>query len=212
MSFDEWLFFVGIWFAAGLSLGPNAVNCIAVSSAYGFARALWAVLGILIAATAYMAAVAIGLGAVLLANEALFTGLKLAGAAYLIWMGIRLLRSGAVDLDVPVPLDVRTLTVVKKAVLISLSNPKAMISYGAVFSQFIRPDVALTPQLMVIVPTALAITAVIFTGYSALGVGVKRVIGSAKRRLWFNRGVGGFYLLAGAALAASEVSTMGARR
>jgi homoserine/homoserine lactone efflux protein len=212
MTFDEWLFFTGIWFAAGLPLGPNAVNCISISAAHGIGRALWAVVGILIAGTIFMAAVVTGLGAVLLANGALFTALKLAGAAYLIWMGVRLLRSREVALDVPVPVNSGALPIVKNAILISFSNPKAMISCGAVFSQFIAPEAALAPQLLVIVPTALAINAVIYMGYSALGLGVKRAFGSAGRRLWFNRGVGGFYILAGTALAASEVSSVGTRR
>ena len=79
MSFELWLVFVGVWFAAGLPLGPNALNCIAVSAAQGFARALWAVVGILIAAAFYMATVIAGLGAALIANEALFSALKLGG-------------------------------------------------------------------------------------------------------------------------------------
>ena len=209
MTPETWMLFVVVWFAAGLPLGPNAANCIAVAAAQGFGRALWAVAGILLAGLGYMAAVVLGLGAVLLANEALFTVLKLAGAAYLIWMGLRLILSRAARPDAaPAPALSRAGTV-RKAVLVSLSNPKAMISYGAVFSQFISPDGALGVQLLVIVPTALVVTAVVYTGYCALGTGVRRVLGTARRMAWFNRGNGGFYVFAGGALAVSE---LGGRR
>ena len=70
----------------------------------------------------------------------------------------------------------------------------------------------LLPQLSALAPTALAIVAIIYTGYSALGLGVRRLLSTAAKRRWFNRGVGGFYLFAGAALAASELSATRATR
>ncbi|MEL6282728.1 MAG: LysE family transporter, partial [Pseudomonadota bacterium] len=93
MTLDQWLLFVGVWFVAGLPLGPNALNCIAVSAQQGLGRSLYAIFGILIAAVFYIAIVSLGLGALLLANEQLFSLLKLAGAGYLIWMGVKLLRT-----------------------------------------------------------------------------------------------------------------------
>lgn len=206
MTTEQWLLFVGVWFASGLPLGPNALNCIAVAASQGVGRALWAVCGILIAASFYIAAVAFGLGAVLLANEALFTLLKLAGAAYLVWLGIGLLRRRAEAPVATAAVARGRAETVQRAILISLSNPKAMIAYGAVFSQFITPDRTLGSQLAVLAPTALVIVAIIYTGYSVLGVGVKRILGSARRMRWFDRCVGGFYVFAGSALAIGEVT------
>ncbi|MDH3669146.1 MAG: LysE family translocator [Paracoccaceae bacterium] len=205
MTLDAWLLFAAIWFAAGIPLGPNAANCIAVSASHGFGRALWAVAGILAAGLFYMGAVVLGLGAVLAANEVLFAALKLLGAAYLIWMGIKMIRSkpGRSGMT-PVPVGRRQVLV--KAMLVSFSNPKAMLSYGAVFSQFVNPEAGFAAQLLIIVPTALAINAGIYSGYALLGRGVDRLIGTATRLAWFNRGIGGFYVVAGAALAADEIS------
>jgi hypothetical protein len=57
---------------------------------------------------------------------------------------------------------------------------------------------------MVLVPTALAITAAVFIGFCAVGTGVGRLLGTVRRRLTFNRSIGTFYIAAGAVLAASD--------
>lgn len=207
MTFPEWIIFVGIWFAAGLPLGPNAANCIAVSAGQGFRRSLWAVGGVLASGAIMMAVVILGLGAVLLANQLLFTVLKIAGAAYLVWMGITLIRRGGGGFDMDAADPEPAVWVLRRAMMISFSNPKALIAYGAVFSQFIDGNLA---ALWVIVPTALMINAIIYLGYAGLGLGVAKFLGSAVRRRWFNRGIGSFYVVAGAGLLAQEMT--GARR
>lgn len=204
MSFESWLIFAGVWILAGLPLGPNALNCIALSAQAGFARSLWAVVGILAAALCHKAAVILGAAALLLANAELFQLLRLAGAAYLVWMGLAMWRRGYE----PVPWGAAQAGspwhIVRRAFVISMSNPKAIFAYLAVFSQFLSPHEALAPQLMVLVPTALAITGAIYLGYCALGVGIGQLLGTMRRRLAFNRGIGTFYVCAGAGLAFSD--------
>lgn len=207
MTFDSWLFFVAIWFAAGIPLGPNAANCIAVSASQGFGRALLAVAGVLAAGVVFIIAVILGLGAVLAANALLFSAIKLAGAAYLIWMGVKLVRNPATQIDTGAT-PARGRQVLIRAMLISFSNPKALLAYGAVFSQFVSPEGAFASQLAVIVPTALGINAMIYVGYALLGRGAQRFLGTAARMAWFNRGIGGFYVLAGVALASNEISDL----
>ena len=158
MTVDQWLLFVGVWTLAGLPLGPSALNCIAVSASGGFARSLWAVLGILIAAICHKAATILGVAALLLANAELFYWLKLCGAAYLVWMGISLWRRR----DGPAFAAGRDMAsraaIVRRAFLISMSNPKAILAYLAVFSQFLTPTDPLADRLVVLVPTALIVT------------------------------------------------------
>ena len=95
-------------------------------------------------------------------------------------MGVALFRRSDAELEVSAEAEQSPRAIIWRAVLISLSNPKAMISYGAVFSQFISTDAALPGQLVVLVPTAVAIVAIIYVGYSALGLGVNSC--SARRR------------------------------
>lgn len=201
MSLESWLIFVAIWSAAGLPLGPNALNCISVAAGHGVRRALWSIAGILLAACGFMAATILGVAAILLTNDLLFQALKFAGAAYLIWMGIQLWRrrDGGVSVDRAASATARRLML--RAMLISFSNPKAVLSYFAVFSQFVRPGPGLLADMAVLAPTALIVTGLIYLGYAAVGVGVGQLLSSVRRRLVFNRTVGSIYILAGVGLA-----------
>ncbi|MEC9268751.1 MAG: LysE family transporter [Pseudomonadota bacterium] len=205
MSWELWLVFVAVWFLAGIPLGPNALNCIAISSNSGFRHALWAVAGILIAAFLFIAAVSAGFATLLAANATLFTVLKICGGAYLIWMGISMWRKSGRAVAVKAEAAKPAGRILRDSILISLSNPKAVLAYAAVFSQFVDPAQPLAPQLAVLVPTAQAITAAIYVGYCGFGTAIGRFLKSARRRLVFNRLIAGFYTLAGTGLISAEI-------
>jgi homoserine/homoserine lactone efflux protein len=201
MALHDWLVFMAIWFAAGTPLGPNALNCIVVSASNGFQRSLWAVLGVALAALCHLAAMSVGLSTILLANATLFHAIKWFGVAYLAWMGVTMLTRQAALPNLPQGRPVSRLAATQRAFLISLTNPKAILVYLAVFPQFIKPTQDLAPQLAILVPSALVIVVLIYTGYCALGLGVRRLLSTLRRRRAFNRGVGGFYLFSALGLA-----------
>ena len=203
MDIENWLIFIGVWTAAGLPLGPNAVNCISVAAGQGMTRALWSIAGILLAACGFMAATVLGVAAVLLAHDMLFRALQFAGAAYLVWMGVQLWRRRDGGLRISGAAPVSAVRLVLRASLISLSNPKAILSYFAVFSQFVRPGPGLLADMALLVPTALIVTALIYLGYAAAGAGIGRLLSSLRRRLIFNRAIGSLYVLAGLGLASA---------
>lgn len=204
MTFETWLLFLAVWIAASLPLGPNALNCITLSAGAGFRRALWALGGILTASVCHMAATLLGVAALLAAHATLFQTVKLAGAAYLIWMGISQWRSGArTDLTQASGCPSRV-AIIRRAFLVSMSNPKAVFAYLAVFSQFVEPGSDLIARLSVLVPTSFAITILIYGGYCALGLGIASLLGSIRRRRLFDRTVGAFYIAIGTGLALYE--------
>lgn len=211
MALDAWLIFVGVWFLAGTPLGPNALNCISVSAAQGVARSLWCVLGVLLAGLFFIALVSVGFAALLASHADLFTALKLAGALYLIWMGASAWRRAGAAKSAKARSDTSGSArgLVVRAFAISLSNPKAILAYGAVFSQFVSADAALGAQLAVLVPTALVINAAIYTGYCVAGAGVGRLLSSPVRQRIFDRTVAGFFVFAGAGLIAGELGRRG---
>jgi len=159
-----------------------------------------------IAGLIFIGLVAIGFASVLAANADLFSAIKIAGALYLIWMGIsawrKAGRSSAIGDQAQGYRSAYSL--VLKSIGISLSNPKAILSYAAVFSQFVSPEVPLAGQLVVLVPTAMGIVAIIYTGYCIAGQGVARLLSSARRKLAFDRFIGGFFVFAGSSLIANE--------
>ena len=201
MTIQDWLFFLSIWFVATLPLGPNAANCIAASLTNGLGRGLWSVAGIVAAAICHMVVTSLGLSSLLLANSALFQVVKWCGVAYLAWMGISMLTRKATTLELQRQTPTAPLVLARRAFLISMTNPKAILSYLAIFPQFIQPGTDLTGQLVLLVPPALAIIALVYGAYCALGSWLARFLASQRRRLVFSRGIGGFYLLSALGLA-----------
>ena len=96
------------------------------------------------------------------------------------------------------------LGIVTTSFFISISNPKAILSYGAVFSQFIDSSQPLSVQLFVLVPTALFIVALIYLGYCWLGLRVGQVLSNSRRIKIFNRSIGTAYIVGGVAILGYE--------
>lgn len=204
MTFEEWLFFMAIWIAASVPLGPNALNCISAVAANGFARGLWSVVGVTIAAVIHMSLAVTGMAAFLAANPAVFEALRWLGVAYLAWMGVSMLRSRNGGVAIDRGRGQRAPALIGRAITISLSNPKAIFAWMAVFSQFIDPAAPLAGQLLVLAPSALAVTVLVYGGYCVMGTGVERVF-AGRRKFWFDRGAGATYLGFAAGLAFADM-------
>ncbi|MFO6464672.1 LysE family translocator [Jannaschia sp. KMU-145] len=149
-----WLTFVAASAALLAIPGPTILLVLSYALAQGrrvaVASAAGVALGDLIAMTASLA----GLGALVLASATLFTVLKWLGAAYLVWMGIKLWRSaGTARLG-----DVTTGTVTPRAVfghaaLVTALNPKSIVFFIAFVPQFLRPAEPLIPQFAILIAT-----------------------------------------------------------
>ncbi len=204
MSFQDWLFFMTIWIAASIPLGPNALNCISASATHGFLKGLWSVAGVFIAATIHMTVAVSGIASFMSAHPGLFEIMQWLGVGYLAWMGISMLRSkGSAHVQETIASPSRW-QMIKRATLISLSNPKAIFAWLAVFSQFVDAGIPLAPQLVVLAPSALSVTIIVYTGYCALGTGVNRLFAGQRKR-WFDRIAGSTYLIFALGLASSDL-------
>jgi len=171
MSWDAWIIFALFWAVFVVTPGPNAVNCITNGMTLGFRRALPGIAAILTQAALFLALSALGITALIAASPALFEVAKLVGAGVLIWLGIRTWRAAGRPVRAA---EVQAGTVYGRAFLIATINPKSVAGYLAAFSQFVQPDVPLAQQMWVIVPTALSLTALSYSGYTALGAGLGR--------------------------------------
>ncbi len=171
MSWDAWIIFALFWAVFVTTPGPNAVNCISNGMTLGFRRALPGVAAILTQAALFLALSALGITALIAASPQVFEVAKLIGAGVLIWLGIRTWRQAGKPLSTGA---VSGGSVYGRAFLIATINPKSVAGYLAAFSQFVQPDVPLGQQMWVIVPTALTLTALSYSGYTALGAGLGR--------------------------------------
>ena len=172
MSFEAWTVFTLFWTVFVTTPGPNAVNCINNGMTLGLRRAMVGVLAILTQATLFLMLSALGVTALIAASPTAFTAAKLIGAGFLIYLGVR----GWIMAKTPVRVEERPAkSIYLRALAIATINPKSVAGYLAAFSQFVQPDVPVWDQMAVIMPTALTLTALSYTGFTALGAGIGRI-------------------------------------
>jgi len=211
MSWEAWLIFASFWALFVTTPGPNAVNCIQNGMTYGFARSLWGVAAILTQATAFLLLSAAGVTALLVASPVAFAVAKWIGAAFLIWLGIR----GWLTARRPVPADAKPpRAIYLHALAVATINPKSVAGYLAAFSQFVDPTVPIWNQMGLIVPTALTITALSYTTYTALGAGLGRSALKAIFHVGLRRVLAVCFVIYGVLLGTSQpaAATMGVAR
>ncbi len=204
MSLESWVIFALFWVVFVTTPGPNAVNCITNGMTLGFRRSLIGVLAILTQATLFLLLSAFGVTALIATSETAFTIAKLLGAAFLIYLGIR----GWVMASTPVQVDDRPArNIYLRAFAIATINPKSVAGYLAAFSQFVQPDVPIRDQMVIIMPTALTLTALSYTGFTALGAGIGRAALGAVFNIWFRRVMAVCFVIYGVLLGSTSVPT-----
>ncbi|KLT72996.1 membrane protein [Neisseria arctica] len=127
--------------------GPNSMYCLAISAQQGIKAAYRAVAAILLGDIILMLATILGAGTVLKLYPALFHGIKLLGGIYLAYIGWNLLRAAAKkwrfrpseNISAAVPNTVAVQSVFRRALLLSLTNPKAILFFLSFFVQFVDP-------------------------------------------------------------------------
>ena len=175
--------------------------CMTNSVNHGPRHAMTSVAGAVTALVGVMVLSAMGLGALLATSESAFTVAKVAGAAYLIWLGIGTFRSDTVlklD-DGPVP-GARRPSFYLQGFLVGASNPKAVLFFTAFFPQFLNPAAPIVPQFAILALTFIALE---FTVLTLCALGVARllpVLRSSGPVRWCNRICGGLFALMGGLL------------
>lgn len=206
MTFEAWTVFALFWVVFVTTPGPNAVNCINNGMTLGMARAMIGVLAILTQATLFLLLSALGITALIAASPAAFTAAKLLGAAFLIYLGIR----GWVFARRLVRVEERPAgSVYLRALAIATINPKSVAGYLAAFSQFVQPDVPIWEQMVVIMPTALTLTALSYTGFTALGAGLGRAALGAVFNVWVRRVMAACFIVYGLLLGSAATPGKG---
>src|ERR1700730_14382711 len=163
MSFKTWLLFLVMETALSLSPGPAVFYVVSQGVRGGLRRTLPAAAGILTANGIYFALSATSLGALIAASARFFTIAKWVGAAYLIYLGIKSLRSAA--LSHAVALNGNTPSggesrgndrrqIYLGALTLQLSNPKALLFFLALLPQFIDMHRPVAPQMMILAATS----------------------------------------------------------
>lgn len=182
--------------------GPNVALIVANSVAYGARYGLLTVVGTSAAMVLQLVLVALGLSQVLGALGSWFELLRWVGVAYLIHLGIAQWRAPAIDLTKVAPERKSARAMLARALVVSMTNPKTLLFYGAFFPQFVASDRAVGPQVMLLSATFVGL-AILLDGSWALAAGRARHLLARHGRLR-NRISGGMLVGAGVALAAAR--------
>jgi homoserine/homoserine lactone efflux protein len=203
MSWEAWIIFASFWALFVTTPGPNAVNCVSVSMAYGFRSSLICVAAILTQASLFLTLSAFGITALIATSPVAFVMLKWIGAGFLIYLGIRGWRNAGRSWQADVPEQSQLYI---RALMVATINPKSVAGYLAAFSQFIQPDLPVTSQMWVIAPTALSLTTLSYIGYCAVGAGLGRAALSAVFNATLRRILAIFFIIYGLLLGTSHFS------
>lgn len=188
--------------------GPGTAWIVAQTVAGGTARGLRAGLGLETATLIHALAAGLGLSAVLATSALAFEVVKYAGAAYLVWLGIKAWRStDATPSDDPHPAPAQdTGGVYWRSVVTGVLNPKVALFFLAFLPQFVHPERGLVWLQFLVLGALLSVIG--FTNSAVLSTAIghfgRRLRGNGRFALWRQRALGTFFIGLGLRLALQQ--------
>jgi threonine/homoserine/homoserine lactone efflux protein len=195
--------FTVVAFIAIATPGPTVLLALTNGSRYGVSASVPGMVGAVLSNFVLIAAVAVGLGALLSATEFLFSVVKWVGVAYLAYLGVRLLAS---DGTLAIPAEAPAFTaqsgraIFLRSFLVAITNPKDYLFFSALLPQFIAPSQPQLPQYATLAVTFAAIDFGVMLVYASAGAQAVRFL-RAKAVLWLDRVCGGALLALAGSLA-----------
>jgi homoserine/homoserine lactone efflux protein len=187
MTLEVWSLFLALVFTVILMPGPAAALCLSHGVTHGWIKTFATIFGLLLSSLVLIGLSIAGLGAILAASGTLFNVVRYLGAAYLIYLGVRMWRtrpSGPIAKD-------------------SL-DPKQKAMDGKIselFPQFITTTTPMLGQVVALSLTWCAVALVVMAGYAAIGERVAKNVDGLNARGIFNRITGSIFIAAGGVLA-----------
>ena len=194
IALDVYLAYVLACFVIAVVPGPTVTVIVANSLAYGTRAGLLNVAGTQAGLAVLMATVVVGLSTVIAVMGVWFDWIRLAGAAYLVWLGWKLLRS-------PDELGNRERATAPRGgfflqgLLVILSNPKGLLWFGAFIPQFVDPKGEYVAQIVLLGVTAMAVALVSDGAYAVLTGRAGALLSRSRVRLASR--LGGAFLVGG---------------
>lgn len=207
MSLEIWLAFVAASSALLIIPGPTILLVLSYAISKGRPVALATATGVALGDLIAMSASLAGLGALVMTSATIFTALKWVGAAYLIYLGVKLFRSAS-DASLGGLEEVSgagALQIFGHATLVTALNPKSIVFFIAFVPQFITVDRPLMPQFAILTATFVILAALNALAWALLG---------DKMRVFFKRpgALALFSRFGGGALMAMGVATVAMKR
>ena len=185
-------------FALIIVPGPNVLFVISRSLMLGRAAGVGTAAGGQIGVYLQVVAVAFGVGALVERSVTVFTVIKLAGAAYLVYLGVQAIRHrrslrAALDVTAEPKSFGRIL---RDGIIVGVSNPKVIVFFAAVLPQFVNRSAGHVPEQMLLLGSIFLAIAVVCDSSWALAAGTGRAwLGRSPRRLEMIGGAGGLAMI-----------------
>ena len=204
MHFSLWLALVGAGTLISFTPGAGAIFTMSNSLNSGFRRSIWGILGQLVALVIHIVIVALGVGVLVSNSPLIFNIIRYAGAAYLVYLGIRqFLHKPDLDKEsVEEKKNEPALSMFQRGIWVNLLNPKAIVFFLAFMPQFIRPNEPLLQQYVVLTATVIVIDIMVMWFFFALVArSFQRFTHNAHGQKILNRVFGCLFVLVGVLLA-----------
>lgn len=199
MQLETWTIFLLASLGLSLSPGPNGLLALTHGAIHGTQKTSYTIFGGALGFVAVIALCMFGIGALIKASVMWLTVLKWVGGLYLIWLGIQVWRSPAIEMSPTAKTaPVQKLTLFRQGLLAAGTNPKGLLFFSAFLPQFIDPHRSVFEQFVVVAAT-----------FACTEIATEYVLAGAAHRIrpWlarvgrrFNQACGGVFVAVGAAL------------
>lgn len=200
---DLWLFVLSA-FLLNVTPGPDTLYIVGRSTAQGLRGGVLAALGIGAGALVHVSAAALGLSAILAASATAFTAVKLAGAGYLLYVGVGLLRSKSppARVDASGSCEFSMRGVFMQGFLTNVLNPKVALFFLAFLPQFVAAEASSKPLAFLVLGIIFDFNGTLWNLFVAWTTArLSKLAPSAAFKVWFNRCVGALFIGVGIRLA-----------
>ena len=208
MTIQSWLMYLTLVLVATSTPGPAVLLHHDKFILTWVEKSLFAALGNIVGLFCLGIIAVTGLGTILKTSEIIFNIIKLAGAAYLIYLGLKLIFQKSSDFTAMqnqlISTDVSSQKIFFQALGVALSNPKAIVFLTALFPQFININQALIPQFSILIATLMLFSFSFLMFYALLAHNVKNWLTKPNGIKAFNRTSGSIFIGIGVLLATSS--------
>ncbi|WP_164233729.1 LysE family transporter [Microbacterium hydrocarbonoxydans] len=171
MSLAVWFSLLTACVVISFTPGAGAINTMSNALTQGWRRSIWGIAGQQLALIVHVVIVAAGVGLIVSRSELLFNVIRYAGAAYLVYLGIRLIlaKPNLAGDDLEGADDTREShwSMIRRGFWVNLLNPKAIVFFLAFIPQFIRLDQPQLPQYLTLVLTVIVVDVLVMWGFFA---------------------------------------------
>jgi threonine/homoserine/homoserine lactone efflux protein len=202
MSFEHWLAFVAASVILLAIPGPTVLLVVSYALGHGRRYAAATVAGVALGDLTAMTASLLGLGALLAASAGLFTAVKWVGAAYLVYLGLKLWRAPVGDPGQADISETRPGRIFAHAYVVTALNPKGIVFFVAFLPQFLDMTRPVLPQMAILVATFVSLATVNAALFGLMASSARRAVRKPSAQRLVNR-IGGSFLIGAGLLTAA---------